>query len=166
MKNRFTIALAVLFTICFTNLAHADMFDPIGAPKSLRATESLSIPGVDADTLLGETTQILGYLGPKAGPLLDKHGTTTYLAATIVTYEPWGLSLNAGTTNLTPDGFAGTLNWNFGQYLPVANVPILNHISTGTIGGGWDYRHIADHNGDPVTWNDSWAVTAQLKGTF
>lgn len=157
----------LVFCLLFCRVSYADIFHPIGAPEKEKATQGVAIPGVDAGTLLAVFTQDLAYLGPKVGPLLDKHGTTTYASATIVTYAPYGLALNVGTTNITPDGFAATVDWNAGQYIPAANVPILQYIQNATIGVGADYRKTDRSSNDQTqVWSASWALTAQVKGTF
>lgn len=161
------IILATLILVSATLPAYADIFAPIGAPVKLKASEALAIPGVDPNTILGEVTQILGYLSPKEGMLLDKHGTTNYLSATIITYDPASLSLNVGTTNITPDGVALTVDWNAGKYIPAQNVPVLQYIQSATIGAGVDYRYLNKDNDDAEKgWTPSWVLTGQIKTTF
>lgn len=168
MKKLFLVmSLCLSLGVIGGQTARADIFHPVGASEKLKATESLAIPGVDPSTLLGEFSQALGYLSPKVGGLLDKHGYTDYLSATVITYEPYGLALNIGTTNIVPDGYAATIDWNFGKYIPAANVPLLQYITSGTIGAGVDYRHTDKSKSDPTqVWDTSWAVTAQVKTTF
>lgn len=164
------VMLLVLIAMLSCGVCYADIFKPIGATEKLKATENLSIPGVDPGTILAEATQVLAYLGPKDGPLLDKHGYTNYASATIVTYDPWALALNAGVTGsdpVKPDGGAFTLDFNVGKFIPAQNVPILQYVQNGTIGVGCDYRRFAKSDSDPTeSWSASACVTAQIKATF
>lgn len=160
MKKPIITAVIALMAICLTSTAHADIFNPIGQETKQKASQPMAIPGVDADTILAEVAQITAYLGVREGGLYDfgQHEFCNYAAATIVTYAPWGISLDLGLVNT--DGFASTVDFNVGAMIPVENVPLLNLFKYLYVGGGVAERSI-DGN-----WKTSGVLDGQFKFTF
>lgn len=163
MKKAILISLLLVYTVC--NTAHADIFGPRPERKlSATQNEQLAFP-VDAGTILADLTQITGYLGVREGFFYDfaQSEFVNYAAATIYTDQKTGLALDAGALNT--DGFAISLDWNAGAFIPADQVPLLNLVKYLYIGGGVGARDI--DNGDGSTkWRFAYGLDAQVKFTF
>lgn len=160
MKRLFSIVLCLSLVVISGQYAHADIFAPVGESHNLKATEAVAIPGVDSNTILANVAQITSYLGVREGALYDfgQHEFCNYAAATVVSFEPYGLSIDVGAVNA--DGVAETIDWNAGKFIPAQNVPLLNFLQYLYIGGGLAERSI---DGD---WKTSAVIDAQFKTTF
>ncbi len=159
MKNKIIVLIlaATLFQPVF---AHADIFGPRPERKlSATQNEELGFP-VDPGTILADLTQITGYLGVREGVFYDfkEHEIVNYAAATIYTYQPAGISLDAGALNA--DGFAATIDWNAGAFIPADQVPLMNLVKYLYIGGGVGARDIDGK------WKAAYGLDAQFKFTF
>ncbi len=158
MKKLYTILAISMYMLVQVPLAHADIFPSIGEQK-LKAVERETV-SVDANTILSEVTQISEYLGVREGGLYDfgQHEFCNYAAATLITWEPYGISVDIGAVNA--DGVAETVDFNAGKYIPAQNVPLLNFLQYFYVGGGLAQRYINDD------WKVSAVIDAQFKFTF
>ena len=132
MKKLFLVTIMLFLIGCVPSFA--DIFNPIGPSNSKLTATTPAL--FDSGTLLTDASAIINYLGVKEGYAYNfnakKWVTTT--GATIVSYTPWNLSL--GITMLNADGVTGNLEWNVGNYLPVANVPIMKYVQYLYVFGG------------------------------
>lgn len=158
-----------LVVIGSQNIAHADIFNPIGVHQDDVFSDTVSARsatvGVDSGTILAEVTQIASYLGTREGYFYDinQHEFVNYAAATIITYDPYGLSASFGALNA--DGIGASIDWNAGKYIPTANVPLLNFTQYFYIGFGIGERYISDNNGVDK-WRFAYGPTGEFKFTF
>jgi hypothetical protein len=131
------IVLALMMLVLPVALAHADIFSPVG--QSTKTTTTAPVL-VNENVVLTDVTAIINYLGVKEGTAynfkLSQMDTTT--GATIVTYAPLGLS--ADVEMLNADGVAGVVAWNVGNYLPVANVPVIKYFSYLYLDAGYGWE--------------------------
>ena len=80
--------------------------------------------------------------------------------ATIVTYAPWGLS--ADVEMLDADGVAGVVAWNIGNYLPVANVPVIKYFTYLYVDAGYGF----EENANGTKFEGSPVIGAEFKFSF
>ena len=144
------IVLAIMMLVLPVALAHADIFSPVGQSTKSTATAPVL---VNENVILTDVTAIVNYLGVKEGTAynfkLGQMDTTS--GATIITYAPWGLSTDLEMLNA--DGVAGVVSWNVGQYLPVANVPVIKYFSYLYLNAGYGWEENSDNTkfeGSPV----------------
>ena len=134
--RKLVLALSLLFVLGCAP-AFADIFNPI-TPTNNKVTMTVVQPAayLDNTTILTDAATIINYLGIKEGEAYNFRTNTfvTTSSATIVTYEPWGLS--ADLVMLNADGVAGVVAWNAGKFLPVANVPLIKYFNYLYIDGG------------------------------
>jgi len=123
-----TVAPAlVLFLLLGAGTARADILNPVGSSVKykgfLNSVNGASING----NLLSDLTQVVNYLGVKEGEVynFNLHKWVTSSSATIITYAPWNVALDADLLNT--DGGGGSIDWNVGQFLPVASVPVMQY---------------------------------------
>lgn len=160
--KKFVVLIALLLVCGF---AHADIFDPIGAPENLKASEGVAISGVDPGTILADAAKITGYLGVREGYFYDwnQKEFANYAAATIVTYVPWGLSVNFGVLNA--DGIGASVDFNIGSMLPAENVPVLNLFQYFYAGFGIGERYLDQPDGNKG-WDFAYGPTGEFKLIF
>ncbi len=163
MKRTLLAFFIFTFAALNCNTAKADIFGP-RPEKRLTASQGVSI---DPGTILADATQIAGYLGTREGVFYDFNAgeVCNYAAATIYTYQPYGIALDAGALNM--DGFAVTVDWNAGANVPSDQVPLLNLVKYLYVGGGVGARDLDKSDTDSTkTWRVAYGVDAQLKFTF
>lgn len=167
MKKMFlSMSLCLSLVVIGGQNARADIFSPIGASEKFKLTETAPIPGVDSGTILADVSQIAGYLGTREGYFYDinQHEFVNYAAATIVTYDPYGLSVSFGALNA--DGVGASIDFNAGKYIPTANVPLLSLTQYFYVGFGIAERYIDTGNGAGQTWKFAYGPTGEFKFTF
>ncbi len=155
------VPIVLMFLFFTGSVAQADVFNPIGGnvkyKSFLNSVNGSSING----NLLSDLTQIVNYLGIKEGEVynfqLKKWVTTS--SATIITYAPWNLSLDADL--LDTDGVGGSITWNVGNYLPVQGVPVMQYIQYFSLIAGDGAENNSAGNVKNVSY-----VGAQFKLTF
>jgi len=159
MKKVITLAL---FLMLSCGVARADIFGE--QPSSREGLYGASI--VDADTILGELTQILGYLSPRVGSFYDVNGEefTTLLSATLYTIPNTGVALGVGVTNA--DGVVGSIEYNVGTHIPADDVPLLNLFEYLYVGVAGGMRYLDEEGTGSETWEFAWGPTLIFKTTF
>jgi hypothetical protein len=153
----------IVLALLLSSTCYADIFSPIGEQKE-KVSQNLAIPGVDPSTLIGEAAQLAAALGTREGFFYDvkQHEITNYLAATLITDIPYGISASFGAINT--DGIGVSLDWNAGAIIPAQNVPLLGLFQYFYIGLGAGARYLDE--GDGSRWQFAWGPTAELKLTF
>jgi opacity protein-like surface antigen len=154
------VLLVALLTAIGCTAVFADIFQPVG-PKNdnLKATNVSAI--FDSGTALTDAAQIINYLGVKEGYAYNfqsKEWVNT-VGATVVTYAPWGVSLDVEM--LKADGVAGVVAWNVGSILPVANVPVMKYFQYLYIDGGCGMEQ-----NSASAWKVAPVVGAEFKFSF
>ena len=98
MKKTLCLML-VAFGILTATISRADIFGPQPAKKF---NANLTISSSDSSTILDEVTKIAEYLGPREGFAYDfrRKEFVNYAAATLYTYQPYGISLDFGQSML------------------------------------------------------------------
>ena len=143
MKKLFLVATMLFLIGCVP--AFADIFNPI-TPTNYKLSLTSVEPAayLDNSTILTDAATIINYLGVKEGEAYNFHtgSFVTTTGATIITYTPWNLSVDA--TMLNADGVAAVLAWNVGAYLPVANVPVIKYFSYLYVDGGVGWEEDAN----------------------
>lgn len=144
------LVLALMMLVLPVALVYADIFSPIApSPKATASAPTL----LNDNVILTDVTQIINYLGVKEGTAynfkLKQWDATT--SATIITYAPWGLSADLGM--LDADGVEAVVAWNVGNYIPVANVPIIKYFTYLYVDAGYGFEENADGSkfeGSPI----------------
>lgn len=160
------IIAVVLLTVCFQNLAYADVFgNGRQRPTTMRASANYNIAMPDPDTILAWLTAMNEYTGTREGFFYDfnEGDISNYFAATLYTI-PAGVSLSAGL--LDTDGYAVTIDYNLGQHIPSQGVSILEFLQYLYIGGGIGQRHLDKDNSDEQEWRTAYGLDLQMKLTF
>ena len=157
--KKLVLAVMLFALPMFASMANADIFNSIG--QSTKATATAPVL-VNENVILTDVTTIVNYLGVKEGTAynfkLGQLDTTT--GATIITYAPLGLS--ADLEMLDADGVAGVVAWNVGNYLPVANVPVIKYFSYLYIDAGYGW----EENSNGTKFEGSPIVGAEFKFSF
>ncbi len=164
--KRFTLALVAVFALALTIPAYADIFPPIGETPKAKLMEPMAIPGVDPGTIIADGAQIAAALGTKEGGFYDigRREYVNYAAATIITYAPYGLSLDFGALNT--DGLAVSVDWNIGGAIPKQDAPLLNLFQYVYVGFGVGERYTDLNDGAGSKWRSAYGPVAQFKLTF
>ena len=150
----------VIMIFALAGIARADIFNAVGSTTTVKAkaTESVVVaPVVTNSTILTDATAIINYIGVKEGLAYNfklKQWVNT-AGATIVTYAPWGVSIDLEMLN--SDGVAGVVAWNVGQFLPVANVPVIKYFS---------YLYIDAGIGGEADNNSNWQIAPTAGAEF
>lgn len=166
MKKPIIAAVLALFAVCLTIPAHADIFPPIGESPKAKVSEPMAIPGVDPGTIIADAAQIAATLGTKEGGMYDfnRHEYVNYAAATLITYAPYGLSLDFGVLNT--DGVAASIDWNIGGAIPHQDAPLLSFFQYVYVGFGVGERYTDINDGNGSNWRFAYGPTAEFKLTF
>ena len=157
--------ILALFIVCmmFSCVASADVFGPRKADK----LKGIDLP-VEPETVLDGTTDILEYLGSRAGGFYDieQEEWGSFAGATLYTYEPWKTSLDIGMTNA--DGVAICAEVNVGAFIPADDVPLLEVVKHAYVGVGYSLRFLddGDMSGDGKEWQASPVFTYSIKLTI
>jgi hypothetical protein len=154
-----TTAAIFVFLMLSVGTARADIFNPL--PNVDKPALSQPVVNLDSGTLLGDLTSVINYLGVQEGEVYNFNAKKweTITGATLITYSPWGL--DAGVAMLNTDGIAGTIDWNVGQFLPVANIPVMKYFSYLYLSGG-----AGGEENSSSAWKLATFVGAKFKLTF
>lgn len=123
MKN---IILSIMLVFGLCGVANADIFNPLPNHNKAFLT-SVNGSSAISGNILTDASTIINYLGVKEGEAynFNQHKWVTTTGATLISYTPWNLGIDIQMLNA--DGVVAGLSWNVGNYLPVANIPVMQY---------------------------------------
>ena len=156
------VPIIVALLLLGSTVAKADIFNAIGPKDSKVQLTSLQASGIfNSGTILTDVTQIVNYLGVKEGVAYNfgSRNIINTIGATVITYQPWGVSADLEVLNT--DGVALVGAWNIGNYLPVANVPIIKYFTYLYVDAGYGAEQDSNNN-----WKSAPLIGAEFKFSF
>lgn len=157
-----TIAVMALLAVSITSTAHADLVpDLFGSQPGVARRAALASPGlspVEYAQIDAAIVQAIQIIGPKEGFGFDlnREEIVNVTSATLFTWN--GISLDLDAYNL--DGFGASINYNVGQNMNVAQVPLLQYAQYLYVGFSDGYRNYEDK------WHTSPMPIVQVKFSF